>query len=199
MPNPTAKKNLDAARASLQQTITFEEFLAKLSPKDRVNAEKRVAVLEGEPDPRRAPMWQRLVCTLMSLAPTAKFVGKQTVQFFIPDGKYRMQVFAMEDLQDGLFTLYTPNVLEEAMAAGLIAPAPGEPHMHMIPGTRELLRIEPLDKTAQNPAAHYKDMLGWNRKALRITLPPTPSESQVQTAQLVCALAATHFAKSNPQ
>jgi hypothetical protein len=199
MPNPTAKKNLDAARASIQQTITFEEFLAKLSPKDRANAEKRVAVLEGEPDPRRAPLWQRLVCTMMTLAPTAKFVGKQTVQFFIPDGKYRMQVFAMEDLQDGLFTLYMPNVLEEAMAAGLIAPAPGEPHMHMIPVSREPLRIEPLDKSTQNPAAHYKDMLGWNRKALRITLPPTPSDSQVQTAQLVCALAATHFAKSNPQ
>src|ERR671912_164995 len=113
-----AEPSLTSARALLTKRVTFAEFLAKLSPKDRLNAEKRVTVLEAEPDPGRAPLWQRLVGTLATLAPhAAKFVGKQTVQFYVADGKYRKQVFAMEDLQDGHFTIYCPDVLEEATRA----------------------------------------------------------------------------------
>src|SRR5687767_13249384 len=127
-PMPQTGDKLAAARESLARRLDFNEFLAKLAPKDRLNAERRVQVLEAEPDSSRAGLWRQLVCGLMTLAPhAAKFVGKQTVQFYVADGKYRKQVFAMEDLQDGTFTLYSPDVLAEAIKLGILTPArPGE-------------------------------------------------------------------------
>ena len=180
--------------------MSFADFLAKLSPKDRLNAEKRVGVLEAEPDPGRAPLWRRLVCTLMTLSPhAAKFVGRQTIQFYVADGKYRKQVFAMEDLQDGHFTVYCPDVLAEAVKLGLLAPAPhAEPHLYVVRPSGDPLRIEALDGASLNPGAHFKDMTGWNRKALRVTLPPSGTPAQVEAAEVLCALAAQHFAKAAP-
>lgn len=200
MRDAAAEKLLAAARASLTSRMSFADFLGKLSTKDRANAEKRVAVLEAEPDPARAPLWRRLVCTLMTLAPHfAKFVGRQTVQFYVADGKYRKQVFAMEDLQDGHFTLYCPDVLGEAVKAGLLAPSPrGEPHVYEVRPAGEPLRVEALDGASLNPGAHFKDMTGWNRKALRVTLPPSASPAQVEVAEVLCALAARHFAAGAP-
>ena len=196
MANTATKQTLAAARAALAHPLGFEEFLAKLSPKDRANAERRVTVLEGEPDPGRARLWRRLAAVLMTLAPqSAKVVGRQTVQFYIADGKYRMQVFALEDLQDGNFTVYCPDVLAEATAAGLVGePVEAGPHLRRIGTSGELLLIESLDGTSLSPGVHFKDMVGWNRKALRITLPPSASPVQIETTELFCALAAHHFA-----
>jgi hypothetical protein len=131
----------------------------------------------------------------MTLAPfAAKLVGKQTLQVYVADGKYRMQVFALEDLQDGNFTVYCPDVLEEAAQVGLLAldphPSPGQ---YVIEPSREKLLVQRLDGKSLNPAPHYKDMTGWNRTALRITLPPSASPVQVEASELLCALAAQHF------
>ena len=136
----------------------------------------------------------------MTLAPhAAKLIGRQTVQFYVADGRYRMQVFALEDLQDGKFTVYCPDVLAEAAEAGLLAP-PAHPDsaLHVVARSGEPLHIEQLDGNSVNPAAHFKDMMGWNRKALRITLPPTPSAAQVEATELLCALAAGHFVRPRP-
>jgi hypothetical protein len=191
---------LDAAREALARRTDFESFLAKLAPKDRLNAERRVQVLEAEADPARAHLWRRLVCAMMTLAPhAAKFVGKQMVQFYVADGKYRKQVFAMEDLQDGHFTLYCPDALAEVVAAGLLVPAPDAgPHFYRTGASGQMLRVEPLDGDSLNPGAHFKDMTGWNRKALRVTLPPSASEAQVEAAETLCAVAATHFVSRPP-
>src|SRR5688500_3147465 len=108
---PEESPALAAARASLAHPLIFAEFLAKLTPKDRASAERRVAVLDSDPNASRAALWRRLACSLMTLAPfAAKLIGKQTLQIYVADGKYRMQVFALEDLQDGNFTLYCSNV-----------------------------------------------------------------------------------------
>ena len=81
---------LTAARAALAHRLSFAEFLAKLAPKDRASAARRVAVLEAQPNAPHAALWQRLACTLMTLAPhAAKLVGKQTLQIYVADGKYR--------------------------------------------------------------------------------------------------------------
>jgi hypothetical protein len=175
--------------------MSFDDFVAKLAPKDKVNAERRVAVLEADANPGLAALWRRLACTLMTLAPhAAKFVGKQTAQFYVADGKYRMQVFALEDLQDGVMTIYTPDIVAEAVKVGLIAQSgPEGSHAYLIQATGEPLRIEILDSSSLNPGAHFKDMTGWNRKALRITLPPTSSPTQVEAAETLCALAAHRF------
>ena len=195
-----AEDLLAAARASLATRLSFADFLAKLPSKDRASAERRVSVLEAEPDPARAPLWRRLVCTLMTLSPhAAKFVGRQTAQFYVADGKYRKQVFAMEDLQDGHFTLYCPDVLGEAVKAGLLAAPPdAAEHGYLVRATGDRLRVELLDGASLNPGAHFKDMTGWNRKALRVTLPPSALPAQIEAAEVLCALAAQHFVRSAP-
>lgn len=192
---PNQNKTIIVAEDALAHRLEFTEFLAKLPPKDRTAAERRVAVLEQQPDAGDAILWRRLACMLMTLAPhAAKLVGKQTLQVYTADGKYRKQVYALEDLQDNAFTLYCPDVLDEAMTAGLLSPAdPLDPQLFSIRKSAETLRIERLDSDSRAPAAHYKDLTGWNRKALRIVVPATPSEAQVHAAELVCALAAQHF------
>ncbi|MBA3272261.1 MAG: hypothetical protein H0T11_00110 [Chthoniobacterales bacterium] len=195
MPHSKSKLTLDAARASLSHPLSFAEFLAKLSTKDRATAERRVSVLEALPDPSSANLWRRLACSLMTLAPfAAKLVGKQTLQIYVADGKYRKQVFALEDLQDGNFTMYCPDVLSDAAAAGLLTrEARAEADEYVIEPSKEKLLVKQLDRESVNPAPHFKDMTGWNRKAIRITLPPSASPAQVEAAELLCALAAQHF------
>ena len=196
----TAKRVLAAARQSLARRLDFADFLARLPAKDRVNADKRVSVLAAEPDPGRAPLWRRLVFALSTLAPhAAKLVGRQTVQFYVADGKYRMQVFALEDLQDGNFTIYCPDVLEDAVKTSLLAQRPqdGVP-FYVVQESGEPLRIERLDGDSLNPAPHFKDLTGWNKKALRLTLPPSPSSAQVRAAELLCAIAAARFVPAAP-
>jgi hypothetical protein len=197
----SASKLLVEASESLRRPLSFQEFLAKLPQKDRVNAEKRVVALEAAGAPGLAELWRRVAAALMTLAPhAAKLVGKQTVQYYVADGKYRMQAFALEDLQDGKLTIYCPDVLEKAVEAGLLAPPmvadPCGTGTYRIVGTPDALRIDALDRDSLNPAAHFKDMVGWNRKALRLTLPPTASAEQVAAAELVCAIAARGFSST---
>jgi hypothetical protein len=185
---------VNAARDALSQRLDFAQFLAKLSPKDRVNLERRVDLLEAESDPHRATLWRRLACALAALAPVAvKCIGKQTLQFYIADGKYRMQVFALEDLQDGNFTVYCPGTVEEAIGLDLLIRAEDRPTLYLIPPSLDPLQIESLTG-ASNAAAHYKDLVGWNRKAMQITLPPFASPSQIGATEMLCAIAAQHFA-----
>jgi len=200
MPNTADQPLLAAARESLANPLGFSEFLAKLGSKDRSSAERRVAVLEAEPDKTRAALWQRLACSLMTLAPfAAKLIGKQTLQIYVADGKYRMQVFALEDLQDGNFTAYCPDILDEAVKTGLLAPAANaEPHDYVVTSSGAPLRVERLDGKTLHPPAHIKDLTGWNRKALRITVPPSPSPEQVEAAELLCAIAAQRFVRVAP-
>jgi hypothetical protein len=157
---------LAAARGLLAGRLEFSDVLAKLSPKDRGTAERRVTALETEGDPRQSLLWRRLVSTLVTLAPhAAKFVGRQTAQFYLSDGRYRKQVFALEDLQDGIQTVYCPDVLEEAIAARCLSRIPhADPHMFGIPSSGQLLRVELLDGESIDPSPHFKDMTGWNRK-----------------------------------
>ena len=108
---------------------------------------------------------------MMTLAPHApKVNGQQSLQFYVPDGKYKMQVFALEDLRDGNMTVYCGDVLDDAVKAGVLAPrkhaSEGTPNVYHIKGAeQEWLTVEQLDGKSPNPAPFYKDMLGWNRKA----------------------------------
>jgi len=199
MVNTRSLELLDSARDLLAHPLDFDSFLSKLAPKDRVNAERRVTVLEAEPDLSRLRLWRRLACSLMTLAPhAAKLVGRQAVQYYVADGRYRMQVFALEDLQDGHFTVYCPDVLQEALQAGLLADEEvAEPHFRRL-ASGEMLYVELMDKSSLNPSAHFKDMVGWNRKALRIVVPPSASFAQVEATELLCAIAALHFAPIVP-
>lgn len=183
-----------AAAIPMPPAVDYDGLLAKLGPKDRTNVERHVLAAETERSPDHAQMWKRVATHLMTLAShAAKTTGQQSIQFFIADGKYRMQVFALEDLRDGKMTIYAGNPLEDAIKQGLVTPPPKnerETHAFGINGGKDKLIIEELDGKSLNPAPFYKDMLGWNRKAIRITLLTTATPAQLEVAEQLCTMSA---------
>ena len=184
---------------SPSDTKAFEDFLAALSARDRANIEKHVAVLDAEPSPSHSKSWRQVAMLLRRLAPlSANTIGPQVVQFFVADGKYKMQVFALEDRHDGSILLVMPDVLEKALKAGILAKPPaGHPGEYPIKAHKgEVLHVELLDATnTPDPQPAIKHMLGWNRKALRLTLPAIVNAPQLAAATALCELAAKSWAQ----
>src|SRR6266478_2170649 len=101
----------DAPTESPEQT-GFEGMLARAAAKDRTHIQRHLATADAEPDAAHAALWRRLATMLFGLAPLPiQTVGHSAVLFFVPDGKYRMQMFALEDQSDGRIALYLPDVL----------------------------------------------------------------------------------------
>lgn len=191
---------VDRARQLIEKTIRFDDFRAKLSARDGGNVDRHLAAMELEPDDAHMKLWKRMACSLATMAPhAATTTGQQVVSFFVADGKYRMQVFALEDQRDGKVVIYAPDALKEALAAKLLRPPTRDvpdSTQHQI-DDRHTLSVEQL--TAQNtpnPAAFYKHMLGWNRTAVRITLLVHANDAQMSAAETLCALAALNWAAS---
>ncbi len=189
---------LDQARAALEKPVSLDEFLGKLSARDRTNVDRHLAAIEAEPEPKHAALWKRVAKTLATLAPHAvTTTGQQAISFFIADGKYRMQVFALEDNRDGKLLVYTVDALDEAVKAQVLKPAAkGAEDPTALPiGGGQSLSVESLtNENTPNPSAYYKHMLGWNRKALRITLPHDATAQQIEAAENICAIAASRWA-----
>ncbi len=186
------RSRTSAAEEALASPVEIEALLSKLGPKDRINVEKHLAACDAEPIGHRGKLFRKMACALMTLASHGtKTQGRQTLQFFIPDGKYRMQVFALHDGGEGDIAVFGQNVIEKAVAEGILS-GPIQPNIYRIGGTKdkEALNIELLDGKTSNPQPFYKDMLGWNRKAMKISLPITASPIQVATAEKLIALAA---------
>jgi hypothetical protein len=193
----SANSALSTARKAFDPLIDFDAWLAALGARDRVNLERHVAALEAEPV--HSTLWRRIARSIATLAPhAASTTGQQAVQFFIADGKYRMQVFALEDNRDGKVMIYAVDALEDAMKAELLSkPAKDNPTNMPIQGVAgQTLTVETLSAAdTPNPSPFYKHMLGWNRKALRITLPVGSSDAQVSAAESLCAIAAMKWEK----
>jgi hypothetical protein len=188
---------IDNFRRALASPVDFDGLLAKAGQKDRTNIEKHLAAIDAE----HAALWQRLARSLATLAPLAMTtVGQQATQFFIADGKYRMQVFALEDQHDGLVVTYIPDVLDEALKLKIVTPEPGGVPDRYATATRgQSLHIEQMTgSNTPNPGAHYKNMLGWNRKALRVPLPITASPAQIEAVEDLAALAAQAWVNKQP-
>src|SRR4051812_19505711 len=82
---------------ALPPAITFEELIARLPARERGAVQRHEAACE-EVDPAHADLRRRIVCRLATFAPHAvRALGQHTLQFFIADGKYRQQVFALDD------------------------------------------------------------------------------------------------------
>jgi hypothetical protein len=194
------RSDASSAAATLpEQRITYDEFLAKLSPKDRNNVEKHLlAVGSGEAGDRHVATWRRLVCSLTTLAPhQVKLGADHSLLFFVPDGPYKMQVFAMRDARDGNIDVYCGDVLEQAIADKIIRPAPRKPgtatdaagaEPYRLEGVEEILPIERFDGRIDNLPVYSKNLVGWNRKAIRIHLTTSATEHQLRTAEQLCAL-----------
>ncbi len=172
-------------------------ILSRLGEKDRQNFEKQVAACEQRGGPELASRWRGLSAALMTWATgPVKLTGSDTIQFYIPDGKYRRQVYAMHAAADGAMLVCMLNILDRAVQRGVLAkPRQADgPDRYRLAGSKEALTIRCYDGKTPNPDFFYKDMTGWNRKAICVTLPPIPGESQVQAANDLCALAATEWA-----
>jgi hypothetical protein len=197
MPNRT--NSLERARQLLTKPLTFDEVRAKMSARDGGNVDRHLAALEPSSEDEHRNLWKRLVSVLATLAPhSATTTGQQVVSFFVADGKYRMQAFALEDRRDGKLVVYAADALKDAMNAKVLR-APGkdvpDSSLHQL-DHRQTLSVEAL--TAQNtpnPAPYFKHMLGWNRTAVRITLPVHASKEQLAAAEDLCALAALRWAQ----
>ena len=205
-----------AAAEAAKRDADMETFFTGVGAKDRSSIEKHLAAVDAQPHPAHGQLWRRLAVSLRKLAPMpVQTVGQHAVQFYIADGKYRMQVFALEDARDGRLRIYLPDVSTEAVKAGLLTKpvAPAAPRRargvaagptdappaavdhgreYGVKGAKgESLRLESLDaNNTPNPAPHVKHMLGWNRKALAITLLTNANSDQVAAAEALCALAA---------
>jgi hypothetical protein len=175
----------------------FAAVLEKATGKDRVNLQKQLDTAAAQPG-THADTWQQLVAMLAALAPHAlQPVGKEAIRFFIADGRYKLQVYALEDKRDGRLAVYLPDVLDKAVKKKLIAPTrnPGE---YAVPKSKtDVIYIDSLngDNTADAPA-HFKFMIGLGRKALRVTLASDGRPAQLAAVESLCQLAAPEIIKA---
>jgi hypothetical protein len=202
MPTTTKTKSaaIETALVALAKPAAYEDVLAKLSARDRQSVEKHIALAQAEPTPDHERLWKRLACDLFTLASHAVTTqGQQAMLFHVQDGKYRMQIFALEDPRDGRILVYAGDSIGEAVKLGLLrAPGKGEAPGGYVLGAAggERVVVESLDaNSSPEPKPWYKNMLGWGRKAIRITLPVNASDEQIRAAEALCALAARAQAK----
>ena len=197
----TSATSTAAAPSTPRGPADYASFLAQLGVKDRSNVERHLATCEADPNgtgEAHVKNYRRLLCALAGLAPhAAKTHGQQAVQFYVPDGKYRMQVFALEDQRDGNMGVFCEDVLEGAIKSGLLR-GPHEVaeqnNSFRIKGSIDSIRVDQLDGKTANPAPFYKDMLGWNRRAIRITVPATATADQLSAIETLCGMAARKWA-----
>jgi hypothetical protein len=182
----------EAAAQDHSQTSDLDGMLARAAAKDRMHIQRHLTNADAEPDPSHAALWRRLATKLTSMAPLpVQTAGHAGVLFFVPDGKYRMQMFALEDQNDGRIAVYVPDVLQEAIKHKILKPTEENDEYPIVGSLRNTLHVELLDASnTPEPATHVKNMLGWNRKALRVTLPAVGAEGpRIDAAEALCMLA----------
>jgi hypothetical protein len=175
----------------------LETFLARAGAKERAKIEKHLGLRDTETGPGYGKLWRKVAAILGGLAPLpAQTMGNLALLFFIPDGKYKMQVFALEDAGDGNLSVYLPDVLAAAQKKKVLLKekAPGE---YTIGGSAShVLKLESLDASnTPSPHPHVKNLIGWNRKAIRVILTPAELDCpQIGAVEALCELASKNWA-----
>ena len=185
----------------LAKPLELEEFLAKLAARDRQNVDRHLAAADAEPEPDHAKLWRRIARSMFTLSPHAvTTIGQQALQFFIADGKYRRQLFALEDLRDGVLVVYTVDALAAALRAGALrGPVRTDDgvKVYELGGCdgHATVGVEALTAdNVGNAPDYYRHMVGWNRKALKITLPVPGGDGRLRALNVLYALAARQVA-----
>jgi hypothetical protein len=175
----------------------FDDFLARMSGSGRNAVERHLTACEKDMAPDHAQLWKQLVGLLGRLTPdVAPVAAARGVRFYVPDGKFKRQVFAVEDLRDGKLAIYLDDTRTIAFREGVLTahPAEADSHLYRIGGGKadnERLSVEPLTAAGTSSAPdYYKHMLGWHRSAIRITLHPDSTAGQVRAAEAMCIIAA---------
>lgn len=175
--------NIANATATVPVEFTWETFIAKLGMRDRTNALKRLAAMEAGPQPALAPLWKSLCELLMSNSGHSAILNsKQSVQFFAADGKYRMQIFALQDDLPGEVIIYAPDVVEKAVTKKIIRKprATDAKNLYRLGDNDQTLTIDQLNGDGPEHPPFFKDLMSWKRKCMRISIPVPPSPEQMQ-------------------
>ncbi len=191
MPTTFLPETLQAQFEPLKNPMEFSAFLEKLAPKDRPKVEKQLAEFEAAGDLMHVEIWKRLACSLLTLSPYQPKVNKTSIQFYEADGRHKKQLLAMEDPGEGRLVIYCNDVIDQAVQGGIVQrdeQAGTEQALYPVVGTSATLSIERIDGAVINPMEFFKHLVGWNRKALRITLPVNASEPQIVTVERLCAM-----------
>lgn len=169
---------------------TFDQALEKLPQKDRANIQKHLDQMAAMPK-AATDTWKSLFLALTLRAGHAcQAVGTDAVRFFIQDGTYKLQMFALEDKLTEPRQVYLPNVLSESIKAKLLTRGTPPGTYGVVGAADETVKIDELDANTQADApVHYKFMVGLNRKAIRITLPSRERPALVKLIGAMCDLA----------
>jgi hypothetical protein len=193
--------------------MSFEDLVAKLAAKDRHCVDRQIAARETSPIFGLADRWRRLAGLLLGLAPgLVKLSGLHTMQFYIADGKYRKQVFALHALPESAIAVCIPDILNDAIKLGMLAPKTphqttpkttpatkdDESNLYRIGKTDQTLTVDIVSGTTLDPQIFYKDMTGWNRRALCITLAGDSNQAQIRAVEDLCKFAAIAWANAAP-
>ena len=171
----------------------YESFLERLSVKGRATVEKHDELTGGDAAEGFGSLWKRLAGGLGRLAThEIEMVGAQSVKYHIADGKYRLQVFALEDTRKGTISVYLPNIVDRAIEKNILLAGSADRTYKIVGGDDsvqlELITAETRDMTL------CKAMVGWGRQALKVNVSVTAKEKHVRTVELLCELAAEAWA-----
>ncbi|GEM_PF-720729 len=182
-------------RHSTDPEKDYEAFLSRLGRKALASVEKHVEFCSGESALGYGRIWKRFACLLSRLAPhLIEATGQQTVKFYIPDGKYRVQVFTLQDSRKGIIQIFLPDIVSLALSRKLIKPGNSTTHIYDIPGDAGThVELEPLNAETKDLPDCCRPMLGWGRRAIRTSVDVTADEKQIHAVERLCELAAEAF------
>jgi len=185
------------ARVALQKTPDYDAFVTRLSVKDRANTAKHLTALEAGVDGAvHVKTWKRIAATMASLtASDVRTLSGHAVMYFVVDGQYRMQILALNDANDGKINVYCGDILAEAVAAKLIKP--DAPSIFRVGASDLKVTIEKLDGTSRDLLPFCKNLIGWNRHAVRIVIPADAPEAVITTALEMCAMTAVKVSQKS--
>lgn len=190
------QRNHGGSSGAASAADPYETFLSRLGQKALAAVEKHVELCEADAAHGYGRWWKRLAGTLGALAPFAiETAGHQALKFHIPDGKYRQQVFALEDGGQGRVFVYLPDIVALAVSRNLFKGPTGEGHTYAVvgePGTQ--LDLELISSDSKDAPPFCKPMLGWGRRAIRTSVSVIADEKQVRALEKLCALAAETWA-----
>ena len=171
----------------------YEAFLGQLSPKGRSNIQKHDALNESESAPEHCALWKRFAGRFGKLAGyLVEASGQHTVKFYIADGKYKLQVFALEDTPQGTIVVYLPDVVQSAVGEKLLA-AGAAAQQYQVPGATGPLQLTPIDAQTRDLTV-CKGMVGWGRRAVSVEFGTSAPEAHVHVVEQMCEMAAQKWA-----
>jgi hypothetical protein len=174
----------------------YEAFLARLGQKGLAAVEKHAELCEADAAQGYGRWWKRIAGMLGKLAPHAiETAGQQAVKFHIPDGKYRQQVFALEDVGTGMIYVYLPDVTAAAVTKKILKTVGADGRTYAVVGDAEgKVDLEIVTSDAKEVPPFCKPMLGWGRRALKTGVAVNAEEKQVRVVEKLCELAAEAWA-----